>query len=110
MKESIKRKAEVLVCDKGHLIRLEQEGYNWYWHVPSQSVPGKSYKIPFDASDCPCDYRQLSHKQCTHMTAAQIVRLERARWERERRKREGLQDFRPKTARELQALAKRLGA
>jgi hypothetical protein len=109
MNERTIERAKRLIATKGHLIRLQQDGYNWFWFVPSQSEPGKEYQLPFDASTCPCDWHQFKGAVCTHMTAARITRVQRARWESAKRKREGLQDLRPKTKDELRAIAERLG-
>ena len=108
---AVDRRAEAkrLLCERGHLVRLEQEGAYWYWYVPSRRESGREYKLPYEGDSCPCPDHEMRKATCAHMIAVAIVKVERSRWEKARRRRDSLAEYRPQDQDDLERIASRLG-
>jgi hypothetical protein len=44
------------------------------WLVPSQSSPGRKYRVTLDPPACSCEDFQLRQEACKHVIAARVVR------------------------------------
>lgn len=107
---TVNRRAEArrLLQDRGHLVRLEKEGSDWYWYVPSRRILGLEYRLPYEAESCPCPDHEMRRATCAHMIAVAIVKVDRLRWWRAREKVDSLSENRPR-GEDLERIAKRLG-
>jgi hypothetical protein len=108
--------ARELLCEKGHLVRLEQERDFRHWCVPSRSGgTGAEHKLPYSGDSCTCKDHEYRGSTCVHMIAVAIVKIERARWEEAKLARRERGSSRRSPGRphhdreELEQLAERLG-